>query len=1244
MLEDRTAPAGDLQSHAMQTYATAMFWPQLSEHFAWLALPNARSFVKSYFTGVYRYAQDTIALVNQNSGTPGGDFIKGLAQTNASVALAVGNWLGFDVRGPRSAPPSSPPPPPANTLTLGNRVFNDANNNGQLDTGESGVSGVLVELLDSAGNPISGRTTTTSANGTYTFTGLAAGIYRVRLAASNFNTGGALASFTASGTTASNPNDNIDNDNNGSVSGTLGSGGFIVSAAIDLALNSEPTNDGDTDANTNLTLDFGVVSTTPGNTLTLGNLVYRDNNNNGTFDTGDVGIDGVSVQLVSSGGAVINTTTTAGGGLYTFSNLAAGDYRVRLAATNFNTGAVLAGFTASPNPVADPDNDVDNDSNGVTSGTLGSGGFIESGLITLAANGEPTNDGDSNANTNLTLDLGLVPPAPAGPLTLGNLVYRDNNNNGTFDTGDVGIDGVAVELLNAQDTVVGSTTTAGGGLYTFTGLAAGDYHVRLTAANFNTGGVLAGFTAAPNSVADPDNDADNDNNSVTSGTLGSGGFIDSGLITLADGLEPINDGDTNADTNLSLDFGVVGPAPAGPLTLGNLVYRDNNNNGTFDTGDVGIDGVSVELLDANHASLGTTTTAGGGLYTFTGLAAGDYHVRLVATNFNTGGVLAGFTAGANPVADPDNDADNDNNASATEGTLGSGGHIESGLITLAENGEPINDGDTSDNTNLTLDFALAPPAPAGPLTLGNLVYRDNNNNGTFDTGDVGIDGVAVNVLNSQDVVVGSTTTAGGGLYTFTGLAAGDYHVHLVASNFNTGGVLAGFTAGPNSVADPDNDADNDNNGITNGTLGSGGFIGSGIITLAENGEPINDGDTSDNTNLTLDFALLPPAGSGGPTVPTLGLDAASDTGTQGDNTTDLATVTLVGTTSPNVSVELTQTGATTTSDGSGNFSFTNVALVAGDNPFTVEATDPSGTTSFSTTITRNAAPTVVDPLDPVSLAASASLTVDVAGTFDDADITNTVVQFDTSSGDINVELFDRQAPKTVANFLNYVNDGDYTDSIFHRSVNNFVIQGGGFTFEPTPTPSLAEVPEDPAVLNEPDAVNRSNLRGTLAMAKLPSGPDTATSQFFFNLANNTGLDTQNGGFTVFGEVVGAPDQAVVDAIAAIPTQDQGAAADLPPSQQGVFDEIPLVNYTGTDFPTDTIRDNYAIINGISIVSQTEVLTYSIQNNSDPTVATATMTDNRLSIQGLQAGQTTLTIRATDQSGSFVDTTLTVTVT
>ena len=164
--------------------------------------------------------------------------------------------------------------------------------------------------------------------------------------------------------------------------------------------------------------------------------------------------------------------------------------------------------------------------------------------------------------------------------------------------------------------------------------------------------------------------------------------------------------------------------------------------------------------------------------------------------------------------------------------------------------------------------------------------------------------------------------------------------------------------------------------------------------------------------------------------------------------------------------------------------------------------------------------------------------------------TNVIMQ--TPFGAVEIELFDEEAPQTVANFLRYVNDGDYVNSFIHRSVPGFVVQGGGFTFVEG---AAVPVPTDPPVINEPGI---SNLRGTVAMAKVSGDPNSATSQWFFNLADNSGnLDNTNGGFTVFGQVTGN-GMDVIDQIAALQIWNGG----------GALGELPLIDYPGTGAVTE----------------------------------------------------------------------------
>jgi len=161
---------------------------------------------------------------------------------------------------------------------------------------------------------------------------------------------------------------------------------------------------------------------------------------------------------------------------------------------------------------------------------------------------------------------------------------------------------------------------------------------------------------------------------------------------------------------------------------------------------------------------------------------------------------------------------------------------------------------------------------------------------------------------------------------------------------------------------------------------------------------------------------------------------------------------------------------------------------------------------------------------------------------------NTIVRISTTFGDFSLELFDTVAPVTVQNFLNYVNRGDYNGSYFHRLDKGFVLQGGGYRFVPYSGPVV--IPADPPIVNE---FSESNVRGTVAMAKFGADPDSATSQWFVNLTDNSeNLNKQNGGFTVFGRVLG-------DGMLVLDTINELAVYNLGTQQN----QLPLYNFEST---------------------------------------------------------------------------------
>lgn len=158
---------------------------------------------------------------------------------------------------------------------------------------------------------------------------------------------------------------------------------------------------------------------------------------------------------------------------------------------------------------------------------------------------------------------------------------------------------------------------------------------------------------------------------------------------------------------------------------------------------------------------------------------------------------------------------------------------------------------------------------------------------------------------------------------------------------------------------------------------------------------------------------------------------------------------------------------------------------------------------------------------------------------------NPIACFNSNMGNLCIELFETHTPITTANFLNYVNSGAYTNGIFHRSVPGFVIQGGGFKIATNADGiSLAAVTKFAPIANE---FKLSNTRGMVAMAKLPNNPNSATSQWFINLADNSqNLDFNNGGFTVFGRVI-FDGMTIIDAIENLPLTNLGPGFTSTPS-------------------------------------------------------------------------------------------------
>jgi len=177
-----------------------------------------------------------------------------------------------------------------------------------------------------------------------------------------------------------------------------------------------------------------------------------------------------------------------------------------------------------------------------------------------------------------------------------------------------------------------------------------------------------------------------------------------------------------------------------------------------------------------------------------------------------------------------------------------------------------------------------------------------------------------------------------------------------------------------------------------------------------------------------------------------------------------------------------------------------------------------------------------------------------------------VYRFFTNLGNIDVTLTPSLAPMTVANFISYVNSGAYVNTIFHRLVNGFVAQAGGFQLQ---NGTIVTTPTNAPVMNEFNVTNGIN---TIAMAKLGTDPNSATSQWFFNLAaNGSQLDGQDGGFTVFGNVTAGAS--VLTSINKLSTQDC--------SGDGGACSFTAMNSAFTDLPVS--NGNYVIVSSIQQV-------------------------------------------------------------
>ena len=246
-------------------------------------------------------------------------------------------------------------------------------------------------------------------------------------------------------------------------------------------------------------------------------------------------------------------------------------------------------------------------------------------------------------------------------------------------------------------------------------------------------------------------------------------------------------------------------------------------------------------------------------------------------------------------------------------------------------------------------------------------------------------------------------------------------------------------------------------------------------------------------------------------------------------------------------------------------------------------------------------------------------TVDLSSAFTDPAVS--LVDFTTNLGNIDLQLTPQATPITVKNFLQYVNNGLYNNTVVHRSAPGFVIQGGGYT------PDGGSIQTFPPIVNEFSA-SRPNITGTIAMAKT-SDPNSATSQWFINLMDNSSsLDNpaNSGGFTVFGSVINGT-LSTVNAIAALPVTDgssvNGAWTNLP-----VLQQVP---------PGALTPSNYVIVNSAQQLPESALFTYTA-TSTNPTLVSPSISGTGLTLNYPSLGASGLaniTVTATDSADGSI---------
>ena len=627
---------------------------------------------------------------------------------------------------------------------LSGKVYYDANESSSFDNGEDPFKDITVELIGADGSVVA--TTKTDADGNYSFTGLDAGTYTVKVTKA-----GEIAELTQT----EDPDGTKDN----------ASGAITLNADNPVREN----------------VNFGYIKK-----HAISGNVYLDQNRDKTKNTGDIDLSGVTVKLLDKDGNVVGTTTTDKDGNYSFTGLNDGTYTVQVDKTgpladkeqtedpsgktdsrsqaitftrtdpdvtnvnfgyadnysihglvyrdgdrNETHGATEKGYANQTVELRDKDGKVvattTTDENGAYSfEKLPAGDYtvkvVKDGALTdLDQTEDPDSTKDSTSGViSLSNDHRTETDVNFGYIannSINGTIYRDGDRDGKKGDTEGRYSGVTVQLLDKDGKVITTTTTDKDGKYSFEHLPDGTYSVKV---------VKDGALTDTDQTGDPDNKLDNASEPITL--------------------------DEKNPTKGDVDFGYV---PNN--TIKGTVYRDDNRDKTINGNEPGLERVSVQLLDEDGKVLQTLDTDADGNYAFQHLPDGKYTVKVVRSS---------------SIKDYDQTEDPDATVDDT-----------SAVYTMG----PENSLQEKVNFGYVPDYAIA-----------GRVYRDSDKSGSYTDGEETFSGVTVDLLDKDGKVVATTTTDKDGNYSFEKLPAGTYRVKV-----HTDGDLAGLdqTEDPDGIAD-----------------------------------------------------------------------------------------------------------------------------------------------------------------------------------------------------------------------------------------------------------------------------------------------------------------------------------------------------------------------------------------------------------------------------------------------------------